>query len=44
MTRREFAKMGLLAVGAAAAEWGAFAGKAGVLPTVRGGNHDLTKL
>ena len=44
LTRREFAKMGLLAVGATAAELGAFADKPGVLPTVRWGNHDLTKL
>ena len=44
MTRREFSKMGLLALGAAATELRAFAGKAGVLPTVRWGNHDISRL
>jgi hypothetical protein len=44
MTRREFAKTGLLALGAAATELSAFAAQAAPLPTVRWGKHDITRL
>jgi hypothetical protein len=44
MTRREFTKMGLLALGGAATELGATEDQLGPLPTVWWGQHAITRL
>jgi hypothetical protein len=44
MTRREFVKMGLSAVGAASVGPGLLASEAGALPTVRWGGYEISRL